>query len=133
MQRHYLTAEEIIAINKEVVKISGDPHGVMNEGNLKHVVDAISFKYEGEPEALVLKAAFLLDYLANKGHVFIEGNKRTAQTATITFLNLNAMIFFEQNQKELSSFVLSVAKAEKSLAAITKWLKERIIIAGPHK
>lgn len=44
MQLNYLTIEEITAINKEVVKISGDPHGVMNEGNLNHVVDSIKFK-----------------------------------------------------------------------------------------
>lgn len=81
----------------------------------------------------MLKAAFLLDYLANKGHVFIEGNKRTAETATIAFLGLNSLIFMERDQTELSQFILSVARAEKSLKTIGKWLKQRIKILEKPK
>jgi len=127
---NYLSKDELASINREVVKISGDPHGVMNDANLTHLIEAICFKYEGDADAIVLKAAFLLDYLANKGHVFIEGNKRTATTATITFLSLNGLIFVEQDQAELTGFILSVARNEKSLTQIAKWLKQRIKSVG---
>ncbi len=127
MEINYLSEEKLIAINREVVGLSGDPHGVINDANLTHLVEAMHFKYGNDDNAVILKAAFLLDYLANKGHIFIEGNKRTAETATIAFLSINSLLFVEKNQKELVNFVLSVAKNEKSLAAIAKWLKERII------
>lgn len=126
----YLSKKELVEINRQVTKISHDPHGILNEANLEHLIDSIQFKYEKEPEAAVLKAAFLLDYLANKGHIFVEGNKRTAETATIAFLNLNSLVFEERDQKELIAFVLRVARNEVSLTASAKWLKERIKAAS---
>ena len=123
---NYLEREELVSINREVVKLSGDPHGIISEANLNHVIEAVKLKYESQGDSLFLKAAFIIDYLANKGHVFIEGNKRTAETATITFLRSNGFFFEERNQNELADFVLSVARGEKSIAAIEKWLKERI-------
>ncbi len=123
---NYLNKEEIIAINQEVVKIASDPHGVMNEANLTHLIEGMHLKYNQNEDALILKAAFILDYLANKGHIFIEGNKRTAETTTITFLRLNGLFFEERDQKELVNFVLQVAQGKESLTSVAKWLKERV-------
>ena len=122
----YLSKEAFIAINQRAVQISNDPHGVLSAGNLSHLVDAVQFKYTNQENETLLKAAFILDYIANKGHIFIEGNKRTAETATLTFLKMNGLIFEEKNQDELADFVLSVARNEKSLTVIVNWLKERI-------
>ena len=122
----YLTKDQLIEINRNVVMLSNDPHGVLNEANLSHLLDALPIKYINHSDSDVLKASFLLDYLANKGHVFIEGNKRTAETATITFLHLNNHFFEEQNQEKLSDFVLRVARNQESLTSIFKWLKQRI-------
>ncbi len=116
MPIHYIGRDELITINKEVVRISGDPHGVLSDANLDHVIGALRFKYENDADAVLLKAAFLLDYVANKGHIFIEGNK----------LGLNSMVFTEANQEQLAGFVLSVARNEQSLKGIAAWLKQRI-------
>ncbi len=123
---NYLSREEIIAINQRVIRLSGDPHGVMNEGNLNHVVEAVKLKYNAGDDSVLLKGAFILDYLANKGHIFIEGNKRTAETSTVTFLRMNGLFFEEQKQDDLADFVLKVARNEVSLTVITKWLSQRI-------
>ncbi len=125
MDVNYLGKDEIIAINKEVVQISGDPHGVISEANLGHAVEAVKFKYNSEPDKIILKAAFLMQQLANKAHAFIEGNKRTAETATIAFLNINGAHFEERDQQALTDFVLSVARNEQSLTTTAKWLKKR--------
>lgn len=121
-----LSKEEVIAINLRVLKLSEDPHGVMNEANLTHLIEGMNLKYDGHADELILKAAFILDYLANKGHIFIEGNKRTAETATITFLRLNGFFFKEQKQDDLADFILKVAKNEVSLTAAARWLSQRI-------
>ncbi len=118
--------EEVVAINQEVIQISGDPHGVMNEANLSHLVEGMHLKYNGHADELILKAAFILDYVANKGHIFIEGNKRTAETSTVTFLRMNGLFFEEKDQKALVDFVLRVAQGRESLTSVTKWLKERV-------
>lgn len=130
MEINYLGKEDIIAINKEVVKLSGDPHGVINEANLGHAIEAVKLKYndaDAQQDKIVLKAAFLLQQLANKAHAFIEGNKRTAETATIAFLNVNGAHFEELDQQAMAEFILSVARNEQSLTLTAKWLKNRII------
>ncbi len=77
----YLSAEELTAINQEAVAVSSDPHGVMNAANRTHVIQAAQYKYEKDAEPILAKAAFILEYLAFKGHAFIEGDKRMAETA----------------------------------------------------
>lgn len=121
----YLDKERITAINKEATRASGDPHGIISEGNLNHL-DSVKDKYNDADDSIILKAAFLLDYIANKGHIFIEGNKRTAETATIAFLGINGLEFEENDQDDLANFVLSVARNERSTTAIAKWLKQRV-------
>ncbi len=129
MEVNYLGKEDVIAINNEVVKLSSDPHGVISEANLGHAIDAVKFKYNDadvpQEDKIVLKAAFLLQQLANKAHAFIEGNKRTAETATIAFLNVNGAHFEEPDQSAVAEFMLSVARNEQSLTLTAKWLKER--------
>jgi len=122
----YLTPEELVAINQEAVAVSSDPHGVMNQANLTHLIQAVQYKYETGGEPALAKAAFILEYLAFKGHVFIEGNKRTAETATILFLRLNGHYFREEDQDALTEFILQTAQGKQSLTSIKKWLKERI-------
>ena len=67
-----------------------------------------------------------LDMLANKGHVFAEGNKRTAITSTIAFLELNDYVIDTENQDEVVEFILEVAKGNSSLRNTKKWLEQRI-------
>lgn len=123
---NYLTKLELSSINAEVVTISNDPYGILNEANLVHIVDVLQFKYSEMPDEVLLKAAYLLDYIANKGHIFIEGNKRTAETATIAFLHINGLHFVEEDQKQLTEFILTVAQNKKSLTTIAAWLRERV-------
>ena len=125
---NYLSKEAIIEINRKVTALSSDPFGVQNLANLEYLVSAVQYKYNDKPIAdqLVLKAAFILDLIANKGHVFIEGNKRTAITSTLTFLEDNDIILSDLEQKELVKFVLSVASGNESISSASKWLSERI-------
>ncbi len=123
---NYLSKEEIIAINKKVVLISNDPHGVINEANLEYLIESIKYKYNSHEEELLLKAAFLLHFLANKAHAFIEGNKRTSITCLLDFLERNNLVFKEANQEKLADFVLQVASNKISMTKIMIWLKERV-------
>ena len=124
----YLSEEAVIEINKKVTALSGDPFAVLNRGNLEFLVSGIKYKYEDKQEAekTILKAAFMLDLIANKGHIFAEGNKRTSITATLTFLEANGCAFNEVDQEELTKFVLSVAQAKENILSISKWLSQRI-------
>ncbi|MFH0835919.1 MAG: type II toxin-antitoxin system death-on-curing family toxin [Candidatus Micrarchaeota archaeon] len=123
---NYLTVEQIIETNKAVTGLSNDPFAVFHPANLEHIVEAVRYKYENNPDAVLLKAAYLLDALANKGHVFAEGNKRTAVTATFTFLEQNGCELEPKDEDEVFYFVLEVAQNKHSLNGIKAWLQQRV-------
>ncbi len=128
---NYLTKRVLITTNQFVVSLSKDPFSVLNEANLDYLVSAIQYKYgdKAEDEQLVLKAAFMLDFIANKAHMFAEGNKRTAVSSTLLFLALNEAALVETDEGELLNFVLLVAAGSQSISSVAKWLKQRIKIA----
>ncbi len=125
---NYLSEEAVIDINRKVTSLSGDPFAVINRGNLDFLVSGIKYKYEykSDEEKIILKAAFMLDLIANKGHIFAEGNKRTSITATLTFLEANQLALSEIDQVELVNFVLLVAQGKENISSIAKWISQRI-------
>jgi death-on-curing protein len=58
-----------------------------------------------------------------RNHAFLDGNKRTAITATGIFLSMNNRRL-EASQKELVQFVLEVAVGNISDREAAKWLKK---------
>ena len=123
----YPSKELIIQLNKSMVAISNDPFVLQNEANLEHIVEAVKFKFERKSfyDKMILKASYLLEMLACKAHAFAEGNKRTALSVTIAFLEANNVLFQEENQEELSRFILDVASGKLNAKKISKWLQKR--------
>ncbi|MFH0713402.1 MAG: type II toxin-antitoxin system death-on-curing family toxin [Candidatus Micrarchaeota archaeon] len=127
---NYLTKRVIIAANQFAVSLSKDPFVILNEANLDYLISSVQYKYsdkDGE-EQLVLKAAFMFDFMANKGHMFAEGNKRTAVSSTLLFLAMNDAALVEIDEGELLNFVLLVASGQQSISSVARWLKQRIKI-----
>ena len=124
----YPTLEEIVEMNYEATLEEGNPHAVIQPANLIFAVDGLKGKYNHKPfeESVILKAAFLLDALANKGHVFADGNKRTALSTTLLFLQYNGFEVDTSNRPEIIAFILPVARGEKSLSAIARWIAKRV-------
>lgn len=123
----YLSEADITEINRKATLRAGNPFVVSNPASLSHLVSAVRYKYRDKPddEAVWLKAAFLLEFLAGRGHVFVDGNKRTAITATAAFLSRNGLFLDAQNE-EVPRFVLSVACGGRTLSEIVRWLQERV-------
>ncbi len=84
----YLTAEEIIEINKRVLKEvnvkRADSHRVASRQKIEHALAEVQ-KQEGDA---YWKAATLLVGLT-RAHAFDSGNRRTAYAATKVFLQAN--------------------------------------------
>lgn len=118
----------LVSANQFVVSLSGDPFAVLNEANLEYLLSAMPYKYGDKPEKeqVILKAAFMLDFIANKAHMFAEGNKRTSISATMLFLAINEVELRPLEPGELVTFVLSVASAKESISGIARWLSQRI-------
>lgn len=81
----YLSAAEIIEINAEMVRKFGGIHGLRDENALQSALGRLESGYYADA---IEEAAALFESLS-QNHPFLDGNKRTAVTATGVFLLLN--------------------------------------------
>jgi len=71
-----------------IIKFSGGLQGVKDEGHLKAIIEFV--QNDSYYSTIEEKASYLF-YALNKGHVFIDGNKRTAVVLTAYFFELNGL------------------------------------------
>ena len=126
----YLDKAAIVEINKIITSHYGQPHFLMSEANLDHVLARMS-KYgnetEGAEERLFRKAAYLLYHLAYDMHVFSDGNKRSALSATATFLGVNGYFMKVEGdiaQERQAALMKETAEGKCSLSHLCKWLRK---------
>ncbi|MBI5036726.1 type II toxin-antitoxin system death-on-curing family toxin [Candidatus Micrarchaeota archaeon] len=105
----YLDKDALVEINRKAVAVNCDPHVLLNEANLHHLLCSLEYKYENNRTPITAKAAHLMHYISDTGHIFLEGNKRTAAMAAASFLELNGLSITEKGERELASFILKIA------------------------
>lgn len=115
----YLQAEHVAQINADQV----GPGGIRDVGLIESACmrpQATAFGEDAYP-TIWEKAAALLQSLA-RNHAFVDGNKRTAWMATVTFLRANGHQLDQPLDEDASEeFVLAVA---------TGHLQDVTVIAG---
>lgn len=124
----FLTKEEVIALNKLVLyKSHSNSIGIQYPQGLDLVVEQpqqVVFGRELYPN-IWLKAAFIIQKLTKK-HIFIDGNKRTALIAGLTFLKINGIdVKFTTDEGE--KLILSVTNSpdsENIMLRLAEWLKD---------
>ncbi|MBI5056151.1 MAG: type II toxin-antitoxin system death-on-curing family toxin [Nitrospirae bacterium] len=118
-----LSAEQALFIHSRLIDETGGAHGVRDLGLLQSAVSRLQATFESKdlyPD-IFHKTAALMESLI-KNHPFIDGNKRTAITASGIFLRINGYSL-EASQKELERFVLRMATGKISFEAAVKWFK----------
>lgn len=84
----WLEAADIVALNAEIVRATGEPHAVRDANLLESAcARPVNAWHYGEEEMAPLTVALLLGIARN--HPFVQGNKRTAFAAADAFLFLN--------------------------------------------
>ncbi len=124
MNVKYLTAQEIVVINKIVINMSGGSVGVRDSVLLESISHKPQTSFGGNdlyPD-LFLKAAVLYEALINY-HVFVDGNKRTGLAAMVRFLNVNGHKLKVTN-KQMVAHPIHVATEKLDLAEIAIWIKK---------
>lgn len=119
----YLTPAEVLLLHARLVQRTGGSGGVRDMGLLESALGRpqATFDQSDLYPGLWLKAAALMHSLV-KNHPFVDGNKRTALTATAVFLELNVCSLTAGNQ-EVLVFTRWVAVGTVELAAMAAWLK----------
>lgn len=72
------TKERIIALNKLICEVSGQPHAIRDEATLDYILDEAGIKrFDGIPVNYTLSREIA------ELHPFVDGNKRTAACIAI--------------------------------------------------
>jgi death-on-curing protein len=119
----YLTLEEVYLLHERLIQLTGGSSGLRDPGLLKSAVARPQASFDGEelyPD-LWTKAAALMESLI-KNHPFVDGNKRTAVTATAIFLELNHRRLTASND-EVLRFAVQMAAEQAELEEIADWLE----------
>lgn len=123
----YLSVEEVLAIHERSINGYGGSHGVRDLGLIESAVarPQASFDNQDLYEDIFDKASALLQSLL-KNHPFVDGNKRTALTSAMAFLEENGWELENDHHEEVE-FAVAVDNQHLSVEEISKWLKEHSI------
>lgn len=129
-----LTIVEILEVNRRMVaKFGGlyseSDNNVKNPGPLEYVLGAMVFPVFGQERLPTLhhKAAALCRAIV-QGHVFHDGNKRTALESCRLLLELNGYDLVIDRDAE--DMMVRLASSRGDLAELTDWLR---FAAKPRK
>lgn len=119
----YLTVEEVLVLHRRLIQLIGGSSEVRDLGLLESAVARPRASFGGENlyPNLWTKAAALMHSLV-RNHPFVDGNKRTAVTATGIFLELNGHSLTASND-EVLDFARRAATGEMELADMAEWLR----------
>jgi death on curing protein len=124
----YLTADEVWAINEQILHGSGGMANLRDRGVLESAVVRPQMRAFYENADLVDQAATLIIGLA-LAHAIVDGNKRTAAIAGDTFLRLNGRFIVPEGVAFGEELLLVVsAKEDRALAErrFNEWLRDHI-------
>ncbi|HEY5992664.1 MAG TPA: type II toxin-antitoxin system death-on-curing family toxin [Candidatus Udaeobacter sp.] len=124
----YLSVPAVQAIHREVLKAHGGSPGIRDRALLESAIAAPQATMMGQQlisEPIEIAAAYLFYICGN--HPFVDGNKRTALAACLTFLAENNLLSREKLALEdWEKLVLDVAAGRIDRATTTARLRKLI-------
>jgi death on curing protein len=118
----WLTYEQAIAIHSAQLRRFGGAAGLRDEGTLRSALERPINKWRYEQAPLAELASAYAFGLA-KNHAFVDGNKRIAFMAMMTFLRKN-LVPFAPDPAQSTSIILSLAAGEVSEDSLTRWIRD---------
>ena len=118
----FLTVAEVYRMQHRLIELLGGRYGVRDKG----AVEAAIFRPQtGYYSSIEEEAAALMESFGNN-HVFIDGNKRIAFTATDVFLRRNGF-YLEVEGIDGHAFIDgSIARQEFRFAQILAWIRQHL-------
>ena len=118
-----LTLEQLLELHALVIAQTGGSQGLRDLGRLEAALATQTQAVFGQDlyESLYEKAAALIRGII-ADHPFVDGNKRTAMLAGLTFLRINNVKFLAK-KGELEDFAVQVAVEHLDVPAIATWLE----------
>jgi death-on-curing protein len=118
----WLTVELVIAFHDEQLREFGGPPGLRDAGMLELALGGPQNKWSyGETDLAALAAAYAFGIARN--HPFVDGNKRAALLALVTFLGLNG-IEFVVDEAEAVVMIRDLAAGEVEEDGLARWIRD---------
>ena len=114
----FLTLDEILSLHQDQVHRYGGSGGVRDLGLLQSAMGSVMATFGGSflHESLFeMAAAYLFNICKNRP--FLDGNKRTAVAASLTFLEMNG-IEIDAAEADFYELVIGVAEGKVTKAAV---------------
>ncbi len=121
----FLTLDEILVAHEEQIRLFGGTAGIRDPGLLLSAMGNVEATFEGvflHETIFEMAAAYLYGICRN--HPFVDGNKRTALSAALAFLDTN-QIEVHAAEIELYELVIGVAEGRISKAGVAVFLEKR--------
>jgi death-on-curing protein len=118
----WITYEQAIAIHSRQLRRFGGAAGLRDEGMLRSALERQINKWTCEQLPLAELAAAYAFGLA-KNHAFVDGNKRIAFMAMMTFLHKNSVAFLP-DPAQATAIILSLAVGEVSEESLARWIRD---------
>jgi death-on-curing protein len=118
----WLSRQFILAIHDEQLAEHGGALGVRDDGLLESALARpLNRAGYGAPDTAELGALYAIAIARN--HPFVDGNKRTAFAALVTFLALNGMVF-EPPEVDATMAVLRLAAGDMTDDEFAAWVRD---------
>ena len=124
MDINFLSLDEILAIHYDQINRYGGSHGVRDFNLLISAASRLQATFGGfdlYPDVFSKAAALIHSLVLN--HPFVDGNKRTAMTATARFLFINNNLL-KMSKKELVELTLKIESKKMNMENISSWFKK---------
>ena len=124
MQPLFLTLDEVLSLHELQLRLFGGSSGIRDLGLLQSAMGNAEATLDGvylHGTVFEMAAAYLFGICRN--HPFVDGNKRTATAAALTFLHMNR-ITIEANEDAFYDLVIGVAEGRVSKAAVAVFFEE---------
>ena len=124
----FLIPQQVLFIHARLIETTGGEHGLRDLGGLESAVARPQATFDGQelyPD-LFLNTAALMESLA-QNHPFVDGNKRTAITASALFLEQNGRRLQTSNEA-LENFTFHIINDHPDLIDIADWFRQHSVI-----
>ena len=122
----FLSLDEVLSLHEDQIRRYGGSGGVRDLGLLQSAMGSVSATFGGaflHETMFEMAAAYLYGICRN--HPFIDGNKRTAVAAALTFLEMNG-VEIESDEDEFYDLVIGVVEGRVTKAAVAVFFDDHV-------
>ncbi|MCD1125892.1 type II toxin-antitoxin system death-on-curing family toxin [Jinshanibacter sp. LJY008] len=128
----WVSAQEVIAFHDRILQRLPGVAGMPDPGRAEALIYRVQNRthYEGVTDVFELAATYWVAIA--RGHIFNDGNKRTAFFVTMTFLYRND-IKIRDNDDTLENLTVEAATGDKSVNQLAQHLRELVDNFSPTR